>query len=384
MLDASIFSKYKSKQDFDLERQEFEQRKRQQAMKEQLGQLQLQQAQAELSQPKMPFQGTGLEPQLINQKYMANLQAGMDKQQALQNATDTVLQSQVTTDARGNTLTRRPIFGSPAQINQMTPSEAMGMPIRGQGIVPEVGQSRIDTPMMGQRADSGYISPTTQVINPDNLPFDNIAENEPLPNIGLPSIKVDPTQYGVTSPYGQERVGEEVAKANIDLQKEGIERQVKKEGERRQEDFLFESALMQKDAVDSAISDIAPQVTPYNTGVFGGRNPLSQSGANIKALLKTIESDAALGKLTELKKAGGTLGQVTEKELGLLAASRAALDPTQEPTQFLEQLLKYQRQRDSAIDNIANAYKNQFGQFPTGYGNVKKPKTMTAREFLNQ
>lgn len=52
MLDPSIFSRIKTKQDFDREREEFEARKRQQAMQEQLGQQQLSLGNVQIDQAK--------------------------------------------------------------------------------------------------------------------------------------------------------------------------------------------------------------------------------------------------------------------------------------------------------------------------------------------
>ena len=113
MLEASIFQKYKTKADFDKERQAFEYQKRQQALQEQLGGLQVQQLEQQVNMPKMPFEGTGLDVSAANEAYKRNVALGMDDAMARQQALDAVLGSRQSVDPRGNVITRNPIFGMP-------------------------------------------------------------------------------------------------------------------------------------------------------------------------------------------------------------------------------------------------------------------------------
>lgn len=362
MLDPSIFSRIKTKQDFDQERSEFEARKRQRDLQEQLGQVKL--AQAQSPQPDMPFSGTGFDAQLVNRAYQANLQKGLDPQMAEQQAIDAVLQTKQTYNPMtGQMMKRNPLFGTPSQVNQMQPSDVMTAPM------PPQFQDVSSQPMNFDAMIKGMSQPD-------------------LPQQGLPEEMVDPTQIqpstqGLFLP-GQQDVLKEAAKADIRLQEEEIKGQKQRQTEKIAEDFAFEMAMSQKGAVDDSINKIVDQVSAYNTGVLGSRNPFSQSGANIESLMNTVRSDATLTRLVELKKSGGTLGQVTERELALLESSKAALARIQDPLQFIQELKKYQTQRDASIDAIADAYRTQFGQYPTGFTQPREVNRITAEEFLSE
>lgn len=403
MLDPNIFSKYKTKQDFDREAEEFEFRKRQRQMQEQLGQMQVQTMQRDLNAPEQ------LTPeQLLAKSYqLGGIEKLSPQEQAQLRAFDVLRTSQQS---------QNPLTGGLYQKNRsildMSPSQAMGMPIPtastgGFNTSQEVIDDAMIDDLMGVQAPTGDFGapplPAEYVDIPEPIDQGAVIEDmgqgqfaPPIPQIGAPSMQgmYLPTQQDVLSYAAkknidlqalnqQERIKvmNELAK-EMQLQRQKTERE--KIQKRRQEDFAFESALGQKDVVDSAINQIVDQVTAFNTGVVGSRNPFSQSGANIEALLKTVESDATLSKLVELKQAGGTLGQVTEKELALLQSSRAALARIQDPGQFIEQLSKYKNARNRAINNIANAYNKEFGEYPTGYAPLSQPRQISAREFLSQ
>jgi hypothetical protein len=68
---------------------------------------------------------------------------------------------------------------------------------------------------------------------------------------------------------------------------------------------------------------------------------------NIAVNVKTLTSKQALDKLTEIKKTGATLGQISEKELELLETSVRGLDPGLSDEQFRTNLKIY---RDHLAD----------------------------------
>lgn len=414
MLNENIFSQYKTKADFDREREEFEARKRQRELQEQLGNVQLAQAQRQLQTPDQQ----SAEQVLAEMYRVGGFENLTPQQQAQLQAFDAIRTSQ---------LAQNPLTGGIYAKNQsilgMPPRDAMAMPISSaapssmggfSGQVPSADDVMLD--QMQQQIDVAGGSPMTA---PPALPEDMGADYVGLPSADvinqvpvqqepvnieqvMPQPIQQPSMQGMYLP-AQQDVLSYAAKKNVDLQALNQQERIKVMNElakemqlqgqkterekiqkRRQEDFAFESALGQKDVVDSAINQIVDQVTAFNTGVVGSRNPFSQSGANIEALLKTVESDATLSKLVELKQAGGTLGQVTEKELALLQSSRAALARIQDPGQFIEQLSKYKNARNRAINNIANAYNKEFGEYPTGYTPLSQPRQISAREFLSQ
>lgn len=213
MFDTNVFKNIKTPQDFAREEQEFEFRKRQREMQEKLGGLEMQKLEREMSAPKMPFEGTGLEAQLINQKYLANVQAGMDEQTALQNATDTVLQSQVTTDARGNVLRRGAIFGTPSQINSMPPSQAMGMPTSGYTPSYNPNSPALTMAGSGQPYSGETMSPMPMTV----ADIETAIGGQPIQRPSAP-LTVNPQDFGITSPYGMEDVQKKAAEANIQMQ----------------------------------------------------------------------------------------------------------------------------------------------------------------------
>jgi len=88
--------------------------------------------------------------------------------------------------------------------------------------------------------------------------------------------------------------------------------------------------------------------------------------ADFAADLETVFADSALNKLIELKNSSETgasgLGQVTEREISLLQASRAALMQSQSPEQFRENLKRYQEQRNITVKRVEDQYNRSFGE----------------------
>lgn len=98
----------------------------------------------------------------------------------------------------------------------------------------------------------------------------------------------------------------------------------------------------QLETVNKALS--SPQLTGWDKpGSFSYKarqlTPFANEAKDYQALLDTVGSQQVLGNLMELKKTGGTLGQVSEKELEVLKAAKASLTSAQS-AESLERALK--------------------------------------------
>jgi hypothetical protein len=108
----------------------------------------------------------------------------------------------------------------------------------------------------------------------------------------------------------------------------------------------------------------------WTTGFLGkaGSYIAGTPQADFEADLETVLADSALNKLMELKDSSDTgasgLGQVTEREISLLMASRAALSQSQSPEQFKENLARYLELRNKTVSRVAQQYKETYGSLP--------------------
>lgn len=210
MLDANVFSRYKSVQDFSREREEFEARKRAAALQEQLGQLQMQGMQQKLNTPEQ------LTPEQILAKA---IQGGAEnltpQEQAQLKAYDVLQRTKQSVDPRGNIITNRSIYDMlPGEVNQMPPRQAMQMPTRLAPISAPPPQMPLE--QIGVDGNLGVSLEPPAPILPGMNP---VAPPLPAPQWQAPPqpapITVNPADYGVRSPYAREDIAKEAAKADI-------------------------------------------------------------------------------------------------------------------------------------------------------------------------
>jgi hypothetical protein len=93
-------------------------------------------------------------------------------------------------------------------------------------------------------------------------------------------------------------------------------------------------------------------------------------GVNLNETLKTIEADSAFSALQNMRDnspTGGALGGIAVKELELLGAAKQSLSQSQNEDQLDRNLQEYKRIRQNAVKNVAEAYNQEFGQYPKGY-----------------
>lgn len=85
--------------------------------------------------------------------------------------------------------------------------------------------------------------------------------------------------------------------------------------------------------------------------------------------LKPILGEAAFGRLQQMRdasKTGGALGQVSERELGLLESAMGALSTSQNESQFRSNLLAYRKQLRESNTRIQEKYKELRGGGSSG------------------
>lgn len=157
-------------------------------------------------------------------------------------------------------------------------------------------------------------------------------------------------------------------KATIDLRKdiEKAEREAEQkiELEKPKEEFDIKSSIYEAGDINSLIDDLYKRSNVLTTGAVG--NLLSALPGtpqrDFAEDLKTLEADAGLSKLVEVKERGGTFGALQEKELELLIASRAALSQSQSPAQFKKNLIRYKTIRNRVVPMLTKAYKEKHGE----------------------
>ncbi len=100
------------------------------------------------------------------------------------------------------------------------------------------------------------------------------------------------------------------------------------------------------------------------------KNMYGSNAANLEAKMLLIEANNAFQELSDMRAAspsGGALGTITEKELELLKAARAALQRSQGAPQLRENLLKLREQMKTSASNILQAYRETYKEdYETG------------------
>jgi len=130
-------------------------------------------------------------------------------------------------------------------------------------------------------------------------------------------------------------------------------------------DTGLRTSIAESENINQVIDEALGQASGWTTGLgsLTGIIP-GTPAADLQANLRTIQADAAFSSLQNMRdrsKTGGALGQVSERELGLLSAARAALEASQSPEQFKRNLERYKKVRATALENTKRAYKEEFG-----------------------
>jgi len=114
-------------------------------------------------------------------------------------------------------------------------------------------------------------------------------------------------------------------------------------------------------------STVARAISQANAMTVGWTGSLMDSVPGTPAhdlflTILTLESNAVLDSIAQMKATGGTLGQVTEKELPLLKSKYAALLQSASKGAFIRNLKTYDSQQKKSLQIIGAAYAQNYGE----------------------
>lgn len=218
---------------------------------------------------------------------------------------------------------------------------------------------------------------------------------KPLPSpMGRKDEKVLAAPFAVDPSIDSSPVSEiNKVKGNIDVIKDqAIKRMDEQRGENKarfNDQKSFKTLMDDVLNVTKKASAASKMVSGLNTGPMageGGKGLLGSGfitgGRDLAETLTTIQSDAALGALADMKanSANGAsgLGATSDAELNLIKSKKQSLAQDQSPEQLKQNLAEYQQQRLNMVRNVAEAFKERYGEYPKGYDPKKfAPATST-------
>lgn len=120
--------------------------------------------------------------------------------------------------------------------------------------------------------------------------------------------------------------------------------------------------------LSSISSEVRAKANRITTG-FGGAISSAVPGTpayDLKLSIDTLLANAGFDALQEMRNnspTGGALGQVTERELGLLQSTVSPIYLSQSTGQFLSNLKRFEEQRAQSLANIRKAYEEDYARF---------------------
>jgi hypothetical protein len=144
-------------------------------------------------------------------------------------------------------------------------------------------------------------------------------------------------------------------------------------------------------ATDTTIESIEKAISQTN-GVTAGLASLSAAlpgtpARDLFETLQTIKANVGFNRLEEMRansETGGALGQVTERELDLLAAVNGAIDNSQSPDQLRENLALVRERLAQARAARQNVYDSLYGDQPQRPLDMVPPSTTQASDRGSQ
>ena len=285
MLDPSVFSRYKSVEDFTRERDEFEARKRAAALQEQLSGLQVQGLQKQLSTPEALSN-----EQILAKAVQAGGIGGLSPQEQAQLQAFDIMQrtKQSQNPYTGNIITNRSIYDMlPGQVAQMPPRDVMNMPTRAPMPTQAPPQQPFPYPMPpgGEQIPAGgNLGVSTQqppmVATPTAMPTAPI--NTQTGQVQLPPLATQ-------TPFGIEAAKRAQDLANIELQKTQIEEGIKAQAKQAE-------MVPEKQNFDRELAGVLDAVSELRDMGAGVRTEQS-AGQNIGASLRSTSIGQGLGQM---------------------------------------------------------------------------------------
>lgn len=365
MLDASIFSKYKTKQDFDREREEFEFRKRQRALREQLMTKQLNQTES-----------LGMEQLLAKSIQAGGVQNLSPQEQAQLQAFDIAQRTKQSVDPYGRVISNRSVFDMlPGQVRNMPPRDIMSAPIQQTQSAPPPQYSGAPAPMgssgynpveanraatAAQAQKYGLTDRPNAADTQGQMQPDTFVEPQPQER-----VTVSPSDTSGLLPNPQQDLYLRAGEANIDLQKQRLLEQQKAELKAAEEQAKLEkqrAAQAQANRIyqEVGVQDIDAalrilQDTPSAAGTLaaGGALIKESPAGRLNSLLKPISGGVGFERLNKMRQSSPTgasgLGSLSKPEMDLLLASLGELQVTTDPNLLSRNLMRY---RNTLMDTI--------------------------------
>jgi len=140
-----------------------------------------------------------------------------------------------------------------------------------------------------------------------------------------------------------------------------------KANQRPKREAAADAALDRTVALKELVQQARTQATGMTTG-FAGSMTKGVAGTpahDLSQTLLTLQANAGFDRLQEMRDnsvTGGALGQVSERELGLLMAAYAALEQSQSKGQFLQNLGRFEKQVDQSWKRVKLAYRLDYGE----------------------
>ncbi len=134
--------------------------------------------------------------------------------------------------------------------------------------------------------------------------------------------------------------------------------------------------------VMDAIERAMPLINNLTAG-YGGK-PLSAipglEGQNVRSLVLEIKSNLGFNELQKISETGGTLGQVTEKELEFLQSTNGNLNIEQTPEFILETLTQLQERMPLFAVDMEDAFRYEYADIL----GIERPEPMPDIEDLGE
>lgn len=170
----------------------------------------------------------------------------------------------------------------------------------------------------------------------------------------------------------QQTAQEEVVKQNIKEASDIRASEREKASEKPMDKSAVQKDIIQGENINSIINDAKKMVSGRTTGKGSaiGEIPLIGRGTkayDLKAMVETIRSDAAINNIQQMRKdspTGAAVGNASNADMDLLKDKQRSLDVKQSPEQFLKNLDEYQKQRNKVLFLAKDAYFEKYGEYP--------------------
>jgi len=128
-----------------------------------------------------------------------------------------------------------------------------------------------------------------------------------------------------------------------------------------------DAAQKRTESLKGLVAQAKSQANAFTTGFMGAatKGVPGTPAHDLSQTLLTLQANAGFDRLQEMRNnsvTGGALGQVSERELGLLMAAYAALEQSQSKGQFLQNLDRFEKQVDQSWKRVKLAYRLDYGE----------------------